>query len=324
MESAFERSKRRRSDTIKKVFSREAEAEEVRPERLAKDVIRHSNTRVDESWPTLRIKADTEMCWQCFIDHGSDQTGLLTSENNMNPGSVPPLLRDLSTLEEMLISQIALMMNVFRLPSGRQYGYSGHVLNLPQDVQPVVNSLPRTASNLGTVIVRRKRISGNVMEFRVRRDRVYAALVFLKRNNYYSNIKIDSVALDALPEDGELKELQTIEIDDDWIDDVANDISPVGANAPEADACKTGEGNDDNIEFSHSVLPSTSLGLTETEKIRKVINKINNKPWYSAKKQSSEQKSSPSDDETVDESSAFMKWPTCGSTPISEFTTEGY
>ena len=127
------------------------------------------------------------------------------------------------------------------------------------------------------------------MEFRVRRDQVYAALVFLKRNNkYYSNIKIDSVALDALPEDGELKELQTIEIDDDWIDDVVNDISPVVANAPEADACKTSEENDDNIEFSLSVLPSTSLGLTETEKIRKVIGKIGDKPCYSAKKQSSE------------------------------------
>ena len=150
-------------------------------------------TSCDESWPTLRMKANTEMCWQCSIDHGSDQAGLLTSDNNMNPGSVPPLLKDLSTVEEMLIAQIAPMMNVFRLPSGRQYGYSGHVLNLPQDVQSVVNSLPRTASNLGTVVVRRKRSSGNVMEFRVRRDRVYAALVFLKRNNkYYSNIKIDS------------------------------------------------------------------------------------------------------------------------------------
>ena len=75
----------------------------------------------DESWPTLRIKADTEMCWQCSIDHGSDQAGLPTSENNMNPGSVPPLLRDLSTVEDLLIAQIAPMMNVFRLPSGRQY-----------------------------------------------------------------------------------------------------------------------------------------------------------------------------------------------------------
>ena len=186
------------------------------------------------------------------------------------------------------------MMNVFRLPSGRQYGYSGHVLNLPQDVQSVVNSLPRTASNLGTVVVRRKRNSGNVMEFRVRRDRVYAALVFLKRNNkYYSNIKIDSVELEALPEDGELKELQTIEIDDDWIEDVAKDISPVGANVPEADACKTTEENHDNIEFSHSVLPSTSLGLTETEKIRKVSSKIGEKPWY---KLQSSKKSSPSDE----------------------------
>ena len=118
------------------------------------------------------------------------------------------------------------------------------------------------------------------------------------------------MALDALLEDGELKEIQTIEIDDDWIDEVVNKVSPVGANAPEADACKTGEENDDNIEFSHSDLPSSSLGLTETEKIRKVISKIGDKPWYNAKKQLSEQKSSPSDDKTVNESSAFMKWPT--------------
>ena len=69
---------------------------------------------------------------------------------------------------------------------------------------------------------------------------------------------------------------------------VVNDISPVGANAPEVDASKTSEENDDNIEFSHSVLPSTSLGLTETEKIREVISKIGDKPYYSAKKQSSE------------------------------------
>ena len=49
------------------------------------------------------------------------------------------------------------------------------------------------------------------------------------------------MALDALLEDGELKEIQTIEIDDDWIDEVVNKVSPVGANAPEADACKTGD-----------------------------------------------------------------------------------
>ena len=62
MESAFERSKRRRSDAMKKAFSREAETE-VRWERLAKDVIRHSNTRVDESADERqrRLRNDT-MC----------------------------------------------------------------------------------------------------------------------------------------------------------------------------------------------------------------------------------------------------------------------
>ena len=114
-------------------------------------------TSCDESWPTLRIRADTGMCWQCSIDNGSDQAGPLTSENNTNPGSAPPLRRDLSAVEEMLIAQIAPMINVFRLPSGRQYGYSGHVSSCTSKAK--------------------------FRECRVRRDRVYVALVFLKQNN---------------------------------------------------------------------------------------------------------------------------------------------
>ena len=36
-------------------------------------------------------------------------------------------------MEEMLISAVMPIMSVYRLPLG-QYGYSGHVVNLPQDV----------------------------------------------------------------------------------------------------------------------------------------------------------------------------------------------
>ena len=55
----------------------------------------------------------------------------------------------------MLISTILPIMSVYRLPHG-QFGYSGHVINLPQDTVSFVNSLPRLPSELDVLIVRKK------------------------------------------------------------------------------------------------------------------------------------------------------------------------
>ena len=48
-------------------------------------------------------------------------------------------------VEEMLISGVLPIMSLYRLPHG-QYGYSGHVINLPQDVGSFANTLPRLPS----------------------------------------------------------------------------------------------------------------------------------------------------------------------------------
>ena len=236
----------------------------------------------------------------------------------MNTGRVPPPLKDLSVVEEMLIAQIAPMMHIFRLPAGRQFGYRGHMLNLPQNVQSVLTRLPRTKSNLGMVVVRQTRTSGKVNDFRVRRQRVLEALVNLKRNNkYYENIEIDSEALEALPEDGELEDLHVIRADND--DASFEDISPVGANADEAKEQKdTNEEEDDAVHFSHSVLPSAALNLTERQKLDKFIDSLGNK---SADEQAEEKGDSSKEN---GEQQDHMSWPTYGSNPISEFTTEGY
>ena len=47
------------------------------------------------------------------------------------------------------------IMSVYRLPQG-QYGYSGHVVNLPQDVASFVQSLPRLSSELDVIVVRKE------------------------------------------------------------------------------------------------------------------------------------------------------------------------
>ena len=42
----------------------------------------------------------------------------------------------------MLISAVLPIMTLYRLPHG-QYGYSGHVINLPQDITSLADKLPR-------------------------------------------------------------------------------------------------------------------------------------------------------------------------------------
>lgn len=58
----------------------------------------------------------------------------------MHPGIVPHELQALTQIEELLIAAIASMMSLYRLPHG-QYGYSDHVITLPQDVSSFAKTL---------------------------------------------------------------------------------------------------------------------------------------------------------------------------------------
>ena len=90
----------------------------------------------------------------------------------------------------MLISAVLPIMTIYHLPHG-QYGYSGHVVNLPQDVASFANSLPC-----------------------VIRSRVLPALQWLQANNiYYHNVSINSDALNLLPEDGDISGLASVTLE---------------------------------------------------------------------------------------------------------------
>jgi len=109
----------------------------------------------------------------------------------------------------MLIS--AVLMSVYRLPHG-QYGYKGHVINLPQDVNSLCTILPHLPKDLDILIVRKEGGDHAHKDFRVRRAVVRSALQWLKRHNrYYRDIGIDYECLSQLPEDGNLSGLSQIE-----------------------------------------------------------------------------------------------------------------
>ena len=86
-------------------------------------------------------------------------------------------MQGLSQAEEMLISRVLPIMSIYHLPRG-QYGYSGHILNLPQDVTSFINSLPRCPATLDVIVVTREGAGESHRDFRVRKiSSVYSATV---------------------------------------------------------------------------------------------------------------------------------------------------
>ena len=198
-------------------------------------------------------------------------------------------LQGLTQVEEMLISGVLPIMSLYRLPHG-QYAYSGHVINLPQDMASFINSLPRLPTELDIIVVRKQGAADSHHDFRVRRSVVLAALQWLLANNqYYCSVQINSDALALLPEDGNLTGLRSVTLDsvaDDSEAPSVEDVDPYDAH------------------LSGSFVPNTTQRLTEEETVRQSVQE----------RQSHQQPVSP----------PTVSWPPSGLTPINEFSTEGY
>ena len=189
----------------------------------------------------------------------------------------------------MLISGVLPIMSLYRLPHG-QYAYSGHIINLPQDVAFFVNSLPRLPSELDVIVVRKEGAANTHHDFRVRRSVVLHALQCLLANNrYYLNVRINLDALALLPEDGNLTGLRSVTLDSTTDD-------------PELLSAQVEDPYDAHL--SASFVPSTAQRMTEQETVRKSVQE----------RQPHQQQVAP----------PTLSWPPSGATPINEFNTEGY
>ena len=137
-------------------------------------------------------------CQRCKKDNQCPK--LFSSDNNMDPGSVPAELQGLSQTEEMLIARCCPIMRVIHLKGG-QLGYGGHVVNVAQDITTFAATLPRLAADVPIIIIRREgQEPGQHKDLHVRRVRVQRALIWLIANNpYYRDIVLDDTALSQLP-----------------------------------------------------------------------------------------------------------------------------
>ena len=88
----------------------------------------------------------------------------------MIPSLVPSQLAGLTQVEEMLIARALPIMRVYIKPGG-QRGYSGHCINLPQNVSELVHSLPRYPKNLSVIVVKMKGKDNSFKDVTVRRTK---------------------------------------------------------------------------------------------------------------------------------------------------------
>ncbi len=191
-------------------------------------------TICQEAWP-LKSKPSSPQCYICSrCSRDTRSPKKFSLENSMIPSLVPHELQNLTQVEEMLIARTLPIMRVY-IKSGGQRGYSGHCVNLPQNVKELAMSLPRYPKELSVIIVKVKGRDNTFKDVTVRREKVHNALLWLMHNNpHYADLQIDEDALNSLPENGIPADLMTVETESGITsDDVMSDLGPPSDNPSE-------------------------------------------------------------------------------------------
>ena len=143
------------------------------------------------------------ICHTCLSALRESKTPKLSVANGMKWPDKPPEL-NLHQLEERLIALRIPFMQIRELPRGGQYSLKGNVINVPVDIQPTINCLPRPMDENFTVAIQlKKKLSYKKVDFKenVRPLRVLTALHWLMNNS-------------------ELYKKSGIIVDDNWFQEV--------------------------------------------------------------------------------------------------------
>jgi signal recognition particle subunit SEC65 len=241
----------------------------------------------------MSMSSTNDVCKRCFRDR--EPIKMFSSENNMDPGNTPQELMDLTMVEQQLISKISPCINVHMLKHGG-IASSGHCVTFPQEVNEPGQIFPRLPQEIQIIRVRKQGKNNTSKEFRVRRFKVQHALVWLKSNNpAFSDIIISQERLEALPTDGEIENINTVEYAPDTVH--GSDKGP----APE----QMDLGDIDSDTHSSVLLPEPAVNIRE--RVETVVADVvgNNNVNVQINRQGT----------------VTIPWPTRSDIPISEFTT---
>ena len=143
------------------------------------------------------------ICHTCLSALRESKPPKLSAANGMKWPDKPQEL-NLHQLEERLIALRIPFMQIRELPRGGQYSLKGNVINVPVDIQPTINCLPRPMDENFTVAIQlKKKLSYKKVDFKenVRPLRVLSALHWLMKNS-------------------ELYKKSGIVVDDNWFQEV--------------------------------------------------------------------------------------------------------
>jgi hypothetical protein len=97
----------------------------------------------------VRCTEEGPICSRCQQEKENNQFSV---ENNMDPGSQPSELANLTQVEEMLIARVSPILQVTHAIGG-QYKYKGHTISFPQNIEHIYKSLPCPIKELPIIIV---------------------------------------------------------------------------------------------------------------------------------------------------------------------------
>ena len=184
----------------------------------------------------------------------------------------------------MLIARALPIMRVYIKPGG-QRGYSGHCINLPQNIAELAHSLPRYPKDLSVVVVKMKGKDNSFKDVRVRRQNVADALQWLVTNNpHYKDINMNQDCLNSLPEDGVPYDLLSVETED-----IGEDTTSEPNLGPQ---------NEDDIVYNEGTEMSSFLPIPDCQP----------QEMDAIQQQLSQQ-------------AGTMPWPTINNEPINEYLT---
>ena len=145
-----------------------------------------------------RISSIDQSIYICHTCHAALKSGRIPARskaNRMALDEIPDELTDLNNLELHIICKWILFMKSVKLPRGKQKGIKGAAVNVPADLGPACNLLPRLPADAHIVSLKLKRkleCKQAYLQDTIHPEKVITELHYLKNNNpLYANIEIN-------------------------------------------------------------------------------------------------------------------------------------
>ena len=158
-------------------------------------VLRFKTLFLNQKYRITSTDGAIYICITCHRTLKSNKVPAQSKANGMELEDIPNELKDLNNMELRLICKRLPFMKLVKLPRGKQRGIKGAGVNVPADLGPACNLLPRIPDDAHIISLKLKR----KLEYRqaysfdtIRPEKVITALHYLKSNNpLYCDIDIN-------------------------------------------------------------------------------------------------------------------------------------